>query len=103
MQPVSASQSGGKQVFKTDSKKFQGDIQDVSTGGCSVRVKGTLRPGNLIKISFTCRDGNAAVLGQILRINKGASLQSVIHVKFTKVPLKSMNVINATVFQYSEP
>jgi c-di-GMP-binding flagellar brake protein YcgR len=102
MQMVQTSTSGGKTVVTTDARKYSGDIQDISTGGCSIRTRGILKPGSRIKIAFEHRDGTAAVLGQILRINRGISINTIIHVKFTKVPLKTMNIINATVFEYNE-
>jgi c-di-GMP-binding flagellar brake protein YcgR len=102
VQLIHSSKSGGKTINTVDARKYSGDIQDISTGGCSIRTRGILKPGSQIKISYEHRDGNVAVLGQILRINRGASINAIIHVKFTKVPLKAMNVINATVFEYNE-
>jgi hypothetical protein len=102
MHLIIVNKSGGKTLTTVDPRAYNGDIQDISTGGCSIRTRGVLNPAARIKISFDHRDGTVAVLGQILRINRGASINTVIHVKFTKVPLKAMNLINAIVYEYSE-
>jgi c-di-GMP-binding flagellar brake protein YcgR len=102
MQVVTVKKSGNRTMLTPDARKYPGDIQDISTGGCSIRTRGLLKPGSRIKIVFEHRDGAVSVLGQILRINRGALINTIIHVKFTKIPLKAMNVINATVFEYNE-
>ncbi|MDR3337975.1 MAG: PilZ domain-containing protein [Treponema sp.] len=81
-------------------RKFTGDILDISPGGCSVRTKGLLKPGLRIKIDFEVRGSAASALGQILRINRGSSITSFVHVKFIKASLKALNVINAVVYRY---
>jgi hypothetical protein len=83
-------------------RKFAGEILDISPGGCSIRTRGLLKPGVRLKISLENKKANATVLGQILRINRGSSITSFLHVKFIKAPLKALNIINAMVYRYNE-
>jgi hypothetical protein len=84
------------------SRKFVGEILDISPGGCSIRTRGLLKPGLRLKISIEDKKKNAAVLGQVLRINRGSSITSFVHIKFIKASLKALNVINAVVYRYNE-
>ncbi|MDR2052110.1 MAG: PilZ domain-containing protein [Treponema sp.] len=84
------------------SRKFMGDILDISPGGCSIRTRGFLKPGLRLKISFEDNNKTTVVLGQILRINRGSSITSFVHVKFIKASLKALNIINALVYRYNE-
>jgi hypothetical protein len=84
------------------SRKFVGEILDISPGGCSIRTRGLLKPGLRLKISVEEQKKNATVLGQVLRINRGSSITSFVHIKFIKASLKALNVINAVVYRYNE-
>jgi hypothetical protein len=83
-------------------RKFSGEILDISPGGCSIRTRGLLKPGLRLKISFEVNGKTATALGQVLRINRGSSITSFLHVKFMKASLKALNVINAVVYKYNE-
>jgi hypothetical protein len=83
-------------------RKFVGEILDISPGGCSIRTRGLLKPGLRLKISMEDKKKNATVLGQVLRINRGSSITSFVHIKFIKASLKALNVINAVVYRYNE-
>jgi hypothetical protein len=84
------------------SRKFVGEILDISPGGCSIRTRGLLKPGLRLKISIEDKNKNATVLGQVLRINRGSSITSFVHIKFIKASLKALNVVNAVVYRYNE-
>jgi hypothetical protein len=101
---ITTTGSGNRKQTKmiVANRKFLGEILDVSPGGCSIRTKGLLKPGLRIKIEFEMQGTNAALLGQILRINRGSSITSFVHVKFIKASLKALNVINALVYRYNE-
>jgi hypothetical protein len=83
-------------------RKFVGEILDISPGGCSIRTRGLLKPGLRLKISLEDDKKNATVLGQVLRINRGSSITSFVHIKFIKASLKALNVISAVVYRYNE-
>jgi len=88
-----------KQRLIVDKRKVQGSIQDISVGGCSMKIMAPIKVGARFKIEFMQGDVNIAALGQVLRSNR-TGMNTIIHVKFLKIPLKSMNLINAFVYEY---
>jgi hypothetical protein len=85
-----------------DKRRLAGNIMDISIGGCSIKTNVNVPSGTRLKIEFIgVNNINAAVLGQVLRTNRsGAS--TIMHIKFLKVPRRSMNAINALVFEYAD-
>jgi ATP:corrinoid adenosyltransferase len=58
--------------------------------------------GGRLKIEFTQSGVTTAALGQVLRTNRSGTIGTVVHVKFLKVPRRTMNMINAMVFEYDD-
>jgi hypothetical protein len=73
---------------------------DISAGGCSIKATAPVSGGAKLKIEFVQNNFTAAALGQVLRTNR-TGVSTIMHVKFIKVPRKSMNTINAFVYEYS--
>jgi len=92
--------SGRKQRLVVDKRRLSGNIADISVGGCSIKTKAPIQVGSKLKIEFTQGDANVAALGQVLRTNR-SGVVTVIHIKFLKVTRKSMNIINAFVYEYA--
>ena len=92
--------SGKKQRLIVDKRRISGTIADISVGGCSIRTMVPIKVGAKFKIEFAQRNANVAALGQVLRTNK-AGMSTTIHVRFLKVSPKSMNIINAYVYEYA--
>ena len=90
---------GKKQRLIVDKHKFTGEIADISVGGCSLKTKAQVQVGAKLKIEFNQGSANVAALGQVLRINKTGS-SATLHIKFLRVSRKSMNLINAYVYEY---
>ncbi|MDR1248921.1 MAG: PilZ domain-containing protein [Treponema sp.] len=85
-----------------DTRRYSGSIVDLSVGGCSIRCPANIQPGSRIKIEFVYGNSpSIAALGQVLRVNRGG-LHTTLHLKFIKVPLRSQNLINAIVFEYTD-
>jgi hypothetical protein len=44
-------------------------VQDISRGGCALNIDRALRPGTLVEVKLTLRDGNAplVLLGEVMR------------------------------------
>ncbi|GHU56696.1 hypothetical protein FACS189442_5430 [Spirochaetia bacterium] len=85
-----------------DKEKLNGKITNISIGGCAIQTSSSIAPGVRLKIEFSPNSTlKAAVLGQELRTNQNGS-STVMHIKFLKVPRRSMNAINALVFEYSD-
>jgi hypothetical protein len=85
-----------------EKKRLTGNIMDISIGGCSIKTRIPVNPGQRLKIEFTQEDDSViAALGEVLRTNRSGA-NTTIHVKFLKVPRKSLNTINAMVYEYAE-
>ncbi|MCL2265441.1 MAG: PilZ domain-containing protein [Treponema sp.] len=92
--------SGKKERLIVDKRRNNGQIMDISVGGCSIKILAPVQVGARFKIEFSQSDANVAALGQVLRSNRtGAG--TIIHVRFLRVSLVSMNTINAFVYEYS--
>jgi hypothetical protein len=92
--------SGKKQRMVVDKRRFNGTIADISVGGCSIKTTAPVKVGARFKIEFSQEDNNLAALGQVLRTNK-SGINTVIHIKFLRVAQRTMNLINAFVYEYS--
>jgi c-di-GMP-binding flagellar brake protein YcgR len=93
--------SGKKQRLIVDKRKFTGNIADISVGGCSIKTAAPVQVGAMLKIEFTQGEKNIAALGQVLRTNR-TGINTTIHLKFLRVTKKSMNLINAFVYEYAD-
>ncbi|MCL2410388.1 MAG: flagellar brake protein [Treponema sp.] len=89
-----------KQRFVIDKRKLNGTIADISVGGCSIKANAPVQVGAKFKIEFIQRNVNVTALGQVLRTNR-AGMNTTIHVKFLRISQKSMNLINAFVYEYT--
>ncbi|MCL2190363.1 MAG: PilZ domain-containing protein [Treponema sp.] len=99
---VAMSDNGKGNRLIVDKRKFAGNILDISVGGCSIRTSAPIRPGQKVKVEFT-QDDNfvVAALGEVLRTNR-TGYNTVMHLKFLKIPRKSLNFINAMVYEYAD-
>jgi hypothetical protein len=88
-----------EQKMVVDKRKATGKILDISIGGCSVQTSSAIAAGVRLRIAFTADRRQVVALGEVLRVNRNRT-GTVMHVKFIKVPRKSLNLINALVFEY---
>jgi hypothetical protein len=79
---------------------FQGTIINISAGGCAIKSSLKIKAGIKLKIDFTLGKSKAAVLGEIIRINRDVA-GSIFHIRFLQVLPKSFCVINAFIFDYN--
>jgi c-di-GMP-binding flagellar brake protein YcgR len=91
---------GKKQRLVVDKRRLAGNIADISIGGCSIKTAAPIQGGARLKVEFKQGKNNVAVLGQVLRTNRAGS-STIIHMKFLKITRKSMNIINAFVYEYA--
>jgi c-di-GMP-binding flagellar brake protein YcgR len=85
-----------------DKRRLTGNIMDISIGGCSIKTNISVPSGTRLKIEFIyANNTQVAVLGQVLRTNR-TGVSTVMHIKFLRVPRRSMNAINALVFEYAD-
>jgi hypothetical protein len=85
-----------------DKRRLTGNILDISIGGCSIKTNVSVPSGTRLKIEFIYSNNvHVAVLGQVLRTNR-TGISTIMHIKFLRVPRRSMNAINALVFEYAD-
>jgi c-di-GMP-binding flagellar brake protein YcgR len=97
--------TGRKKVTKliVDHRRHNGNILDISIGGCSIRTSSSVTVGSRLKITIYIADNTPVdVLGQVLRTNKSGAVGMVMHIKFLRVPRRTMNAINVLVFGFDE-
>jgi hypothetical protein len=87
-----------------DPRRYTGSAVDVSVGGCAIKTPVSVPVGSRLKIEFEYSRSvlPVAVLGQVLRINRGGIGSTIMHIKFLKVPRKALNAINTIVFEYGD-
>jgi c-di-GMP-binding flagellar brake protein YcgR len=90
----------GKKRMVVDKRRLTGNIMDISIGGCSIKTNMPVNSGDRLKVEFTANNTAAATLGQVLRTNQSGT-NSIMHVKFLKIPRNSMNAINTFVYEYA--
>jgi hypothetical protein len=85
-----------------DKRRFAGNIMDISIGGCSIKTSVPVNNGQKLKIEFTREDDSiVAALGEVLRTNR-VGTDTIMNIKFIKVPRRSLNSINAVVYEYTD-
>lgn len=92
--------SGKKQRLVVDKRRHAANIADISVGGCSIKTNAPVQVGARFKVEFSQSENKVAALGLVLRTNRTGGI-TVIHMKFLKVSQKSMNLINAFVYDYA--
>jgi len=101
---VYADESKGKKdaQLTMDRRRFAGNIMDISIGGCSIKTSVPVNNGQKLKIEFTREDDSiVAALGEVLRTTK-TDTDTIMNIKFIKVPKRSLNSINAMVYEYTD-
>ena len=92
----------GEKKMVGDKRRLTGNILDISLGGCSIKTSAPVNSGTRLKIEFTQGTKmTIAALGQVLRTNRSGAT-TIMHVKFLKIPRRSMNAINALVYEYAD-
>ncbi|MDR2923831.1 MAG: PilZ domain-containing protein [Treponema sp.] len=85
-----------------DKRRFSGNIIDISIGGCSIKTSVPVNSGQKLKIEFTREDDSiVAALGEVLRSSR-VGIDTIMNIKFLKVPSRSLNSINAMVYEYTD-
>jgi hypothetical protein len=99
-------QKTGRKIEKkmvVEPRPYGGTVMDISAGGCALKTSSIIPVGSRIKLSFTnAEDFRIAALGQVMRTNRGAGLGIIMHIKFLKITRKSLNAVNAMVFEYDK-
>lgn len=93
----------GQQIFTPSEKNYDGELEDISSGGCKISTDLPIKAGQYINIKgdFNRRQTDSAV-GIIVRTTKRSDNVFVLHIKFIKIDLAVVNRINAMVIHYDE-
>ena len=100
---IDSTKTGRKQAPKlvVDSRRFTGVVLDISAGGCSIKTSAPVQVGTRLKIEINYNeDSMIAALGQVLRTNRSGTIGTIVHIKFLKIPRRSLNNVNAMVYGY---
>jgi c-di-GMP-binding flagellar brake protein YcgR len=92
-----------KAVVQT-TRRYLGNLIDISAGGCSVNSIYPLKPGSLCKIEFElARRQRITVFGKVKRVRKTGFRGGVMHIMFTKLSSRYLNQIYLYVYDFSPP
>ncbi|MDR1363658.1 MAG: PilZ domain-containing protein [Spirochaetaceae bacterium] len=91
--------SNKKKLLVEDDCKYKCDMLNVSQGGCAISMTQYIKAGQMIKIEFHILNKQISALGQILRLNKDGD-NWIYHIKFLRLPKKSLVALNAYIFGY---
>lgn len=92
-----------KAVVQT-TRRYLGNLIDISAGGCSINSVYPLKPGNLCKIEFElARRQRITVFGKVKKIRKIGIRGGVMHIMFTKLSSRYLNQIYLYVYDFSPP
>jgi hypothetical protein len=100
---VTEMRQGAKKVQKLTPlpNRLNATLLDVSAGGGAVQTDGQFKAGTRLKLEFKAGSRAVNALGIVLRVNKSRT-SNVLHIKFIKVPPRSLQTLNAYVYDYRD-
>jgi c-di-GMP-binding flagellar brake protein YcgR len=92
-----------KRAFVSDERRGVGRLEDISAGGCSIRSQRPLKPGTLIKVEFETWDRTKlSAFGKVRSTQRTPLRYGIMHVMFTRVSRKNLNMIQSYVYGIAE-
>lgn len=92
-----------KAVVQT-TRRYLGNLTDISAGGCSINSVYPLQSGSLCKIEFElARRQRITVFGKVKSIRKSGFRARVMHIMFTKMSSHYLNQIYLYVYDFTPP
>lgn len=90
-------------IYIPSEKDYDGNLEDISTGGCKISTTLPIKAGQNINIKgkFNKKQTDSAI-GVIVRTTKRSDNVFVLHIRFIKIDLDVVNRINAMVIHYDE-
>jgi c-di-GMP-binding flagellar brake protein YcgR len=107
--PVLVVESGtgrraAKKAVVQTTRRYLGNLVDISAGGCSINSVYPLGTGSLCKIEFElARRQRITVFGKVKRVRKTGFRSGVMHIMFTKLSSRYLNQIYLYVYDFSPP
>ncbi|MFO8064163.1 MAG: flagellar brake protein [Spirochaetota bacterium] len=88
-----------KRAFVSDERRNFGRLEDISAGGCSIRTQRPLKGGTLIKVEFETWDRTKlSAFGKIRSTQRTPLRNGIMHIMFTRVSRKNLNMIQSYVY-----
>ncbi len=101
--PVGTGRHAKKRAFVSDERRGVGRLEDISAGGCSVRSQRPLKAGTLIKVEFETWDRTKlTAFGKVRSTQRTPLRYGIMHVMFTRVSRKNLNMIQSYVYGIAE-
>jgi c-di-GMP-binding flagellar brake protein YcgR len=92
-----------KRAFVSDERRGVGRLEDISAGGCSIRTQRPLKAGTLIKVEFETWDRTKlTAFGKVRGTQRTPLRYGVMHIMFTRVSRKNLNMIQSYVYGIAE-
>lgn len=90
--------------YYPSNKFFDGSMNDISVGGCSLTTITPPKSGEYIQIEFSLTpDFQESVVGKIIKLNKIEGKTAIaMHIQFVKMKRASMNRIFSYIYNYGE-
>jgi len=107
--PVLVVESGSgrraqKKAVVQTTRRYLGNLIDISAGGCSINSVYPLSTGSLCKIEFElARRQRISVFGKVKKIRKTGFRSGVMHIMFTKLSSRYLNQIYLYVYDFTPP
>ncbi|AHC14636.1 flagellar brake protein [Salinispira pacifica] len=84
-------------------RRFLGQIEDISRGGCALYSRNPMRKGALLKIRFDFASGeDISVFGKVRSVEPTKPFGGLMHVAFTRVSMQHLNEIQSYVYGFFE-
>ncbi len=98
---VKAETKDKKTEYKVSEKQHEGNLLDISAGGCRISTKLPIKAEQYIHINsnFGIEEEKQAI-GLILRTSKTKNEEFILHIKFVKIEKHALNQINALTSGY---
>ena len=102
--PSGSGRRAQKKAVVQNTRRYLGNLVDISAGGCSINSVYPLSTGSLCKIEFElARRQRITVFGKVKRIRKTGFRSGVMHIMFTKLSSHYLNQIYLYVYDFSPP
>ena len=90
-----------KKAYIDKSKSMLGTIIEISVGGCSIRATRPLPKASLVKVDFEAeRNITISSYGKVVNVRKESSRSTTMHIMFTRLSKKNLNLINTYIYEY---
>ncbi|MBQ9538931.1 MAG: PilZ domain-containing protein [Treponema sp.] len=94
---------GGSVNYEIAEKKYDGQLHDISTGGCRFDCQIPIKQGQYLSLEFNIGNVPIQVIGFIVMTTKDSASESktfILHIKFVDLGIADKNRIAAFVYDY---